>query len=313
MDWRLLAAVAIGLFIGMFIFGRSSKVDDKMRPQKPITQNILDYTATLGLILGMLFWGTYYYMQIMPGSVGWPLNVALWCITLLLGILHSMTGPLLVSLTMPQDPVNQLLSDQKKHTWGWMVQAISTVVMSVVSFVLCVRFFGVIPGVAESQAQGWLAVATTIFTIVIPNLAWQKAVPLNWQWQVQQAFAIEIMRKKHGAELIRMTAEHIRQISYIITDNAQMTVDNVPRVAHDYAKFMGAMFGRVNGEMRGLGQLVGALARAEGVRVPELDDSAVRKDLLALEDTMKKGLELGVIDAPLAGVPINGDGHVSVR
>jgi MFS family permease len=295
MDFSLIAAVGVGLAVGAFIFGRSSKEKDNLRPQKPITQNVLDYAATLGLLLGMVFWITFFFSAFRPDLMEYPWSIPWWIIAALLGISITVVLPLLFSLTLPNDPINMMLQDSKKHTWGFMVQVASVIFVSVIAFRILDSWMNVQgTTVGESGYGRSIAIIIVIITVVVPNLAWQQAIPLNWQWQLQQSLEIQKMRRRHAAELMMMSAEHVKQIANLMVDTNQATVDNIPQIAEQYAKFMRSMYGRMNGEMKGIGYLIAAVSGAKDVRVPGANDEDIRNRFSELQDMMARGLELGV-------------------
>lgn len=295
MDLSLIAAVGVGLAVGAVVFGRSSKEKDSLRPQKPITQNVLDYSATLGLLLGMVFWITFYFSVFRPDLMAWPWSLPWWVIVALIGICHTVGLPLLFSLTLPNDAINMMLQDSKKHTWGFMAQVTAIIFLSAVSLKILTQWMNVEgTTVGQSGFGTYIAFIIVIVTVIIPNLAWQQAIPMNWQWQIQQSLEIQKMRRRHAAELMMMSAEHVKQIANLMIDTNQATVDNIPQIAEQYAKFMRSMYGRMNGEMKGIGYLIAAVSGAKDVRVPGGNDEDIRKRFAELQDMMQRGLELGV-------------------
>jgi hypothetical protein len=295
MNWQLLAAIGVGLMFGWVIFSRSPKEQDKLRPGKPIDQHVLSYLSTISITLAITFWSLFYFSNFRPDLMAYPQSLPWWFISMLLGIIHSIGLPLLFVITMPNNSITDALQDSKKHTPGFYIQIAAITLLSLVSLVVLTRWMNT-PGstVAKGGYANWISIVFVIGTVVFPNLAWQQSIPANWQWQLQQAHEIKKMQRMHAAELMMMSAEHVKQIGNIMVDMNQVTVDQLPQIAEEYARFMKSMYGRMNGEMKQIGNMVGAVAGARDIRVPQIGTEEMNQKFGELQAMMHRGLELNV-------------------
>lgn len=263
----------LGLLSAMFLI-RSSTDAKHQGPdaKKPIVQNMLDITATLGLLAGMALWSYFWWDVWRPDTIALPYSAPIWIIVFILGMAHPMSLPLMAALMTPSDPINQDLQAKRRRTIGWGVQLVATIILSIVSFILLESWLMERVQLATPQLVHPTIAILVILTVIIPSMAWVYIIPYNWRWQLEVYQEHDRRKRRHKLDMALIEAHFIKASSQMFLDMGLWTADQ----RHEFAETMERIFVRWNGSLRSMAWLIKSVADAPSVQVLLTDDREAR-------------------------------------
>lgn len=263
----------LGLLSAMLLI-RSSTDAKHQGPgaKKPIVQNMLDITATLGLLAGMALWSYYWWDVWRPDSIPLPYSAPIWLIVFIMGMAHPLSLPLMAALMTPSDPINQSLQAQRRRTAGWIVQLISTLVLSIVSFLLLEGWLTNRVELSSVDLIRPTIAIIIILTVIIPSMAWVYIIPYNWRWQLETYQEHARRERRHKLDMALIEAHFIKVSGQMFLDMGMWTAEQ----RSEFADVMEKIFIRWNASLRSMAWLIKGVAEAPSVQVLLTDDKEAR-------------------------------------
>lgn len=263
----------LGLLAAMFFIRTSTDAKHQgPNAKKPIVQNMLDITATLGLLAGMSLWSYFWWDVWRPDRIALPYSAPIWIIVLLLGMAHPLALPLMAALLTPNDPINQSLQAQRRRTVGWVVQIISTGVLAIVSYLILSTWIEKRVQLALPEFVPPTIAIIVILTIIIPSMAWVYVIPYNWRWQLEVYQEHAKRERRHKLDLALIEGHFIKASSQMFLDMGMWTAEQ----RAEFVEAMQRIFLRWNASLRSIAFLMKNVSEAPSVQVFLTDDKDAR-------------------------------------
>lgn len=171
--------------------------------------SVLDAGATIGLIVGCIFWNTVFWDRIAPTEwIEMLLSVSL-------AAAYSVILPMLLSLLAPSTPAGMALAETKYKTIGYAVTVVTAGFMAYHAFTIVRDWWLARPATAAAGDGLWMAIGTLIVFVIVPALSWVQVAPDRWVAEIVQAQQVKRMKAAQQANIMAAQIQYARAMALL--------------------------------------------------------------------------------------------------
>lgn len=275
---RLIAGFFLGVIVAWLILGQSGKPNGKKPPQ-PIVENLIDFVSYAGLLLGVVFWGMYYWDHIHPELTHGIASYGSWAFVLLMGIVHPLAVPVFFAWTWPKDPVNVYLQEKIQETTAYKMQVYATLIVGAVSLFMVFRWIGSAMGISDPIDLIPTTIMFVAFSVLLPSFGMLRIIPKHWRALADMADEVERRRRLLIVEQVAIEAQLAQSVVLLTMPVIQNALDQRQKNAKEAAELVGAALIRVNEAARTIVSLLAQLTRNKNLQLTTAPDEEIYDNL----------------------------------